>query len=120
MDFRYVVAPGDATRVNGVADVASRAAEFLQRDVTQAHGRDGFAAEAQWRTALREMSEEARATGVPVEQLLIEVKHALGILHDTCEVPYGPARTEFTNRVVTLCIDEYYSARSVAEPERSN
>ena len=118
MDFRYVVPPGAATRVNGVADVASRAAEFLQKDVTQAHGRDALAAEAQWRTALREMSEEARATGVPVEQLLIEVKHALGILYDSCAVPHGPARAEFTNRVVTLCIDEYYS--SVAESECSN
>ena len=118
MDFRYVVAPGEETRVNGVADVASRAAEFLHRDVTQAHGRDGFAAEAQWRSALREMSEEARATGVPAEQLLIEVKQALGILYDTCAVPNGPARAEFTNRVVTLCINEYYS--SVAESECSN
>ena len=118
MDFGYVTAPGDATRVSQVADVASRAAEFLQEGVRQAHGREGFAAEAEWRTALRELSEEARATGVRVEQLLIEVKQALGILYDTCAVPYGPARTAFTDRVVTLCIDEYYG--SVTEPERSN
>jgi hypothetical protein len=118
MDIGYVAAPRDATRVNRVADVASKAAEFFQKGVSQAHGRDGFAAEAQWRTALREMSQEARATGVPVEQLLIEVKQALGILYDTCAVPYGPARTAFTDRVVTLCIGEYYS--SVAERERSN
>jgi hypothetical protein len=118
MDFRYVVAPGDATRVNRVADVASRAAAFLQKGVTQAHGREEFEAEAQWRSALRAMSEEARATGVPVEQLLVEVKQALAILYDTCAVPFGPARTAFTDRVVTLCIDEYYSA--VTEPERNN
>ena len=118
MDFGYVAAPGDATRVHRVADVASKAAEFLQKDVRQTQGREGFTAEAEWRTALRELSEEARATGVRVEQLLIEVKQALGILYDTCGVPYGPARTAFTDRVVTLCIDEYYS--SVAEPERSN
>ncbi len=118
MDFGYVVAPGDTTRVNRVADVASKAAEFLQRDVSQAHGNEGFVAEAQWRTALRELGEEARATGVRVEQLLIEVKQALGILYESCAVPYGPARTAFTDRVVTLCIAEYYS--SAANPERSN
>lgn len=118
MDFGYMAAPGDATRVNRVADVASRAAEFLQEGVRQAHDHEGFAAEAEWRTALRELTEEARATGVRVEQLLIEVKQALGILYDSCGVPYGPARIKFTNRVVTLCIDEYYG--SVAEPERSN
>ena len=115
MDFRPVAAPGNATRVNRVAALASSAAEFLQKRVTQAHPREGFAAEAQWRTALREMSEEARATGVRPEQLLIEIKKALGILYDACAVPYGPARTEFTNRVVTLCIDEYYRPATGAE-----
>jgi len=115
MDFRSEVAPA-ATRTGRFAHVASRAAEFLQNGVTQAHGRAAFDGEAQWRSALREMSNEARAAGVPVEQLLIELKQALEILYDTCAVPLGPARGEFTNRVVTFCIDEYY--RSVAEPER--
>ena len=118
MDFRYVGLSSDAMRVTRVAAVASKVADFLQGGVIQAHGRRGFAEEPQWRTALREMSEEARAAGVPVEQLLIEVKQALGILCDTCAVPYGPARTEFTNRIVTLCIEEYYSAPT--EPQHNN
>jgi hypothetical protein len=46
---------------------------------------------------------------VPPEQLLREVKEAVAILCDTCAVPYGPARMEFTSRVVTLCIEEYYA-----------
>jgi len=118
MDFRYVGLSGDAAYVTRVAGVASKVAELLQEGVMQAHGRRPFAAEAQWRTALREMSQEARAARVPAERLLIEVKQALGILYDACAVPYSPARTEFTNRVVTLCIEEYYS--SVADLERRN
>src|SRR5215218_3394788 len=110
MDFRYVGVPSDAARVTRVAAVASKVADFLQEGVVQAYGRRGFADEPQWRTALREMTEEARAADVPVEQLLIEVKQALGILCDTCGVPYGPARAEFMNRVVTLCIEEYFGA----------
>jgi hypothetical protein len=118
MDFRYVGVSGDAARVTRVAAVASKVADFLQEGVVQAHGRRGFGDEPQWRTALREMSEEAHAAGVPVEQLLIEVKQALGILCDTCAVPYGPARTDFTNRIVTLCIEEYYSAPTA--PQHNN
>lgn len=109
MDFRYVGVSDGAARVTRVTGVASKVADFLQDGVMQAQVRRGVAAEQQWRAALREMSQEARAAHVPPEQLLIEVKQALGILCDSCAVPYGPARTEFTNRVVTLCIEEYYA-----------
>ena len=110
MDFRYVGTPSNAARVTRAAGVASKVAEFLQDRVIQAHGRNAFAAEAEWRSVLREMSEEARAARVPAEQLLVEIKQALRILYDTCDVPYGPERVEFTNRIVTLCIEEYYSS----------
>src|SRR5215218_7208039 len=109
MDFRYVGVSGDASRVTRGVGVASKVADLLQDGVLQTHVRKGVAAEEQWRTTFREMSEEARVASVPPEQLLIEVKQALHILCDTCAIPYGPARTEFTNRVVTLCIEEYYS-----------
>jgi len=110
MDFRYEGTPSEAVRITRLTGVASKVAEFLQDGVKQAHGRRTFATEAQWRSVLREMGEEARAARVPAEQLLIEIKRALAILYDSCDVPYGPERTEFTNRIVTLCIEEYYSS----------
>jgi hypothetical protein len=57
---------------------------------------------------------DAHADDVPPEQLLVELKQALGVLCDACAAPLGPARAELTNRVVTLCIEEYYAGR--AEP----
>jgi hypothetical protein len=116
MDFGYVGLSGDTARAAWTAGVASKVADFLRDGVMQTYGR-GFVGEAQWRTALREMSQEARSADVPAEQLLVEVKQALGILYERCAVPYGPARTEFTNRVVTLCIEEYYGAATESEPQ---
>ena len=109
MDFRYVGVSGDASRAGSVAGVASKVADLLSDGRMQAQVRNGAVPEAPWREAIRAMCEEAHATGVPPEQLLREVKEAVAILCDTCAVPYGPARMEFTSRVVTLCIEEYYA-----------
>ena len=109
MDFRYVGVSGAASRAGNVAGVASKVADLLSDGRMQAQVRKGAVPEAPWRDALRAMCDEAHATGVPPEQLLREVKEAVAILCDTCAVPYGPARMEFTSRVVTLCIEEYYA-----------
>jgi hypothetical protein len=109
MDFRYVGVSGNAPRAGSVAGVASKVADLLSDGRMQAQVRKGAVPEAPWREALRSMCDEAHATGVPPEQLLREVKEAVAILCDTCAVPYGPARMEFTSRVVTLCIEEYYA-----------
>jgi hypothetical protein len=111
MDFQH-----DA-RLDGAAGpfrVSSKLARLVSSESMRAQVKRGVVPETKWRRALREMCEEARSAGVPSEQLLIEVKQALGILCDTCAVPYGTSRTEFTSRVVSLCIEEYYA--DVATP----
>ena len=87
-------------------------ATLLSDRAVQAQVRRGAVPEPQWRDALHEICEEARAQSVVPEQLLIEVKQALGILCDTYKVPHGSARIEFMSRVVTLCIEEYYAVHA--------
>jgi hypothetical protein len=109
MDFQH------DTRMGGDPfRVSSKLAGLVSGESMRAQVKRGVVPETQWRRALREMCEEARSVGVPSEQLLIEVKQALGILCETCGVPHGTSRTEFTSRVVSLCIEEYYAG--VATP----
>jgi hypothetical protein len=114
VDFRYVRLSDGSARTDDGASVASKVADlFCDRGMATVLTR-GAVPETQWREALRGMCDEARTDGVAAEQLIVEVKEALGILCDTCAVPYGPARRELTSRVVTLCIEEYYA--SAASP----
>ena len=90
-------------------------ARLLRDRLLQAQVRQGMVPEPEWRDALHAICEEARAQNVVPEQLLVEVKQALGILCDTYKVPPGPARTEFTSRVVTICIEEYYAVDAIGD-----
>ena len=109
MDFHYDRVAGEATPRHHSMDVSPRLANLLSDRAMQEQVQRGAVPEPQWRSTLRVMCDEARTACVPAEQLLIEIKQALGILCDTCDVPHGSARTEFTSRVVTLCIEEYYA-----------
>jgi hypothetical protein len=110
MDFSSGSFLGAATQAGGSPLVTSRVAGLVSDEAMQAQVKLGVVPETQWRRALRLMSEEARSAGVKPEQLLVEVKQALGILCDACAIPHGSTRTKFTSRVVTLCIEEYYAA----------
>ena len=62
------------------------------------------------------MCDEARAARVPAERFLGDVRQALGILCERCGVPHGLARAEFTTRIVTLCLEEYYAGLDDEDP----
>jgi hypothetical protein len=94
--------------------VATRVTDLVSEQALWAQVQRGAVPEAEWRAALRRICDDAHADAVLPEQLIVELKQALGVLCDACAAPHGPARAEFTNRVVTLCIEEYYAGR--AEP----
>jgi hypothetical protein len=108
MELRYSGPSSDAPRASGGSRVAIKVAHLISQRAMLEQVRRGAVPEPEWREALRAICEDARADQVPSEQLLVELKQALAILCDTCLVPHGPARAEFTSRVVTLCIEEYY------------
>jgi hypothetical protein len=110
MDFGYVGAHGDALTHNEHASVASRIGQLARSGAFPSQVHRGVTPESEWRKALHAMCEEARLASVPPEQLLREIKQALAVLCDTCGVPHGPSRTAFTNRVVTMTIEEYSAA----------
>ena len=111
MELRYAGPSGDALRASQRLGVATKVRHLISQRATLAQVQPGAVLEPEWREALRGICEDAHAEAVAPEQLLVELKQALGILCDTCLVPHGPARTEFTNRVVSLCIEEYFAAQ---------
>jgi hypothetical protein len=94
----------------GPAQDLSHAVANSLRCAVQAHARRGPVPPAQWRLALRLVCEDARRTQVPIEHLLVALKQALVPLCDVFGVPYGPERTAFMSRLVTICIEEFYRA----------
>jgi len=90
-------------------DLGDRIARVVREGALQAQVRVGVVPEAQWRRAIRDICDEAHADDIPPERLVKEIKEALRVLCDACHVPHGSARTDFTQRVVTLCIEEYYA-----------
>ena len=113
MELRYSGPSGDALRDTRSTGVASKVAHLISERAMLAQVQRGAVPEAEWREALRAICEDAHADGVAPEHLLVELKQAIGILCDAGSVPYGPARMEFTSRVVTLCIEEYYAGPGV-------
>lgn len=113
MELRHPGTSNDARTAGGGSGVAVKVAQLVTHRAMLEQVRRGAVPEPEWREALRGICDDARADDVPPEHLLVELKHALRILCDACQVPHGTARMEFTSRVVTLCIEEYY-------PERDN
>jgi hypothetical protein len=116
MELQHSGTSGAAPQARAIVGVATRVAELVSERALWAQVERGAVPEAEWRAALRAMCDDAHADQVPPEQLLVELKQAVGILCDACAVPHGPTRAEFTNRVVTLCIEEYYAERADRAP----
>ena len=109
MDFSIEAVSSDGPVAKGPSGEAHTLGELLGNQLMQSIVRRGVVAETQWRSGLRLMCEEARAARVPAERFLGDVRQALGILCERCGVPHGLARVEFTKRIVTLCLEEYYA-----------
>ncbi len=58
--------------------------------------------------ALRELVEEARATGLPVEQVIIHVKRQWVELGIVPNARPGPETNAVVERLVTICLDAYF------------
>lgn len=70
-----------------------------------ADGDDGAPLQA----ALRQVALQAREKRMHAEQLLMELKDVWYELPPIKKTPEGPDQTRMLQRVVTLCIREYYS-----------
>ena len=66
-------------------------------------------ADGQLRSDLQEVCGEARRQNMRVEHLIIAFKEAWRGLPESRTLPQGSQGAEFLNRVITLCIAEYYS-----------
>ncbi len=66
-------------------------------------------AEGQLRSDLQEVCREARRQNMRVEYLIIAFKDAWRELPEARTLPQGSQGTEFLNRVITLCIAEFYA-----------
>jgi hypothetical protein len=60
-------------------------------------------------TALREIAVEARAREIRAEQLLVLLKDVWFSLPQIARAPEGEDQNRLLQRVVTLCIREYYA-----------
>jgi hypothetical protein len=61
------------------------------------------------RRALRLLCDDARRRGVRAEQLVVAIKQAWGSLPESRWRPGDDRGTAFLQRVVTVCIEEYYA-----------
>ena len=109
MDFSFEAVSGDGPLARGPSGEAHTLGERLGNQFMQSIVRRGVVGETQWRSGLRVMCDEARTARVPAERFLGDVRRALGILCERCGVPPSVARVEFTQRIVTLCFEEYYA-----------
>ncbi len=95
----------ETTPLDGVAtSTLENLREALIRNGTRTPRRGG-----EVHLAVRSLSVEARAAGVPVEQVIIQLKrtlHALGV-----EGPSLPRKegSTVTQRLVSFCLDEYFA-----------
>ena len=74
--------------------------------------RGGHLVDSRLRPAARMVCNDARASGLRVEELLIALKQEWGALLDSHHVSPGDARTDLTSRFITLCIYEFYAAQA--------
>ena len=116
MDFSFEAVSGDGPLARGPSGEAHTLDELLGNQCMQSIVQRGVLAETEWRSGLRVMCDEARAARVPAERFLGDVRQALGILCERCGVPHGLARAEFTTRIVTLCLEEYYAGLDDEDP----
>jgi hypothetical protein len=61
------------------------------------------------RKIIRAICESAIASNAPPERLLIQFKRSLFELADASGIQDGPERSELIERMVSVCIEEYYT-----------
>lgn len=68
----------------------------------------GAARDGEVRRALRAVSRSARARALPVEQVVIAIKHVWNSLPQMQQTIGRAERRQMLDRIVTLCIEAYY------------
>ena len=61
--------------------------------------------------ALRALCAEAHERGLRAEELLVRLKQLFHHLPEVQELPHGSNRNDLLNRVISVCIEEYYQDR---------
>ena len=69
----------------------------------------GEGTDSELRDALRALVRQARARGLLVEGVLVRLKELLQSLPDVRQLRDPQERAQLTERIVTACIEEYYS-----------
>jgi hypothetical protein len=85
-----------------------RGADAL-RELIRCYAHDGATgvSDDSWRRAARLMSEDARAGGARVEELLVGVKRTWPTFAERERLPRSES-SHLLSRFVTLCVEEYY------------
>jgi hypothetical protein len=98
----------DSPSVRRSEQPSPRGADAL-RDLIRRYARDGATKvpDDSWRLAARLMSEDARACGLRVEELLVGVKRAWPTFAGPERIPRVES-THLLSRFVTFCVEEYY------------
>src|SRR5687767_8836516 len=110
-----VVAP-DVVRGRGRisetdSEFVALVSEALRRGVT-AKFFATLGGEAQLRSDLRAVCLEAKRNNLRVEHLIIAFKESWRSLPEARLLPQGTQGPELLNRIITLCIAEYYAPRA--------
>jgi hypothetical protein len=63
-----------------------------------------------FRTAVRMMCEDVHRESLPAEQLIIAFKGVWQALPEVQRIPRGGEREHLLERIVTMCVEEYYSS----------
>lgn len=101
------------TGANGAASDGRNSGAVLRdvlRALLDASDEQARVAEAVVRPAVRQACEDARRHRRRVEEVILDVKQEWFALGDVHRLPRGGAGHPVLERVVTLCIEEFYSA----------
>ena len=93
------------------SEFAATVSEALRRGVT-AKFFATLGGEAQLRSDLRTVCMEAKRNNLRVEHLIIAFKDAWRSLPEARLLPQGTQGPELLNRIITLCIAEFYAPRA--------
>jgi hypothetical protein len=81
---------------------------------------DQVIAAGRLRWVARIVCQTAHARNEPIEHMLAKLKPEWARLLDSREFPRGAARTDMTNRFISLCIEEFYLAQMAQPAELVN
>ena len=93
------------------SEFGATVSEALRRAVT-AKFFATLGGEAQLRSDLRTVCVEAKRNNLRVEHLIIAFKDAWRSLPEARLLPQGTQGAELLNRIITLCIAEFYAPRA--------